>query len=412
MSEGFRPTKLLHGSAWILVGLAIQSVLGFVFWFVASRVASSDAVGNASALYTAIQFINYASGLGLTVALARFAVDRSSDADSLLGWSVLATIVSSFIGGSLYLLVSNSEATDLVSGSVLSWLIFCTYTAGMSVWLVLDVRLMAAGQWAALVTRIAVCGLVRLPLVGLDVAMSDDSWLYHLMLAPLAAGGFVMMFLLPRLDAGRLKFSKPKSIEAFSRYAGVNWVATLASQAPQFVLPLIVAQQVAPSINASFFLAWTLTGMVLLLPGAISQVLLVEGSKDLSEADNRAREAFKFSLALAVLAWLGSLVAGPVAAAVFGSDYKRIGTLLPALMFAGIPWAITSVRLSEARIRRDSFATMAMTATLGIGIVVPAVLTVGSGGTDAAVRAFVGGNIAAAVVAIATHRRATRLAQI
>ncbi|MCB1032136.1 MAG: hypothetical protein KDA95_12420, partial [Acidimicrobiales bacterium] len=215
-------------------------------------------------------------------------VDRSSDADSLLGWSVLATIVSSFIGGSLYLLVSNSEATDLVSGSVLSWLIFCTYTAGMSVWLVLDVRLMAAGQWAALVTRIAVCGLVRLPLVGLDVAMSDDSWLYHLMLAPLAAGGFVMMFLLPRLDAGRLKFSKPKSIEAFSRYAGVNWVATLASQAPQFVLPLIVAQQVAPSINASFFLAWTLTGMVLLLPGAISQVLLVEGSKDLSEADNRA----------------------------------------------------------------------------------------------------------------------------
>ncbi|MCB1031664.1 MAG: oligosaccharide flippase family protein, partial [Acidimicrobiales bacterium] len=119
MSEGFRPTKLLHGSAWILVGLAIQSVLGFVFWFVASRVASSDAVGNASALYTAVQFINYASGLGLTVALARFAVDRSSDADSLLGWSVLATIVSSFVGGSLYLLVSNSEATDLVSGSVL-----------------------------------------------------------------------------------------------------------------------------------------------------------------------------------------------------------------------------------------------------------------------------------------------------
>ncbi len=175
-----------------------------------------------------------------------------------------------------------------------------------------------------------------------------------------------------------------------ARYSGVNWVATLASQAPQFVLPLVVAQSVASSTYANFFLAWTVTGLVFLVPGAIAQVLLVEGAKDATGrrdhepvATGRAREALAFSLGLATVAWLGSIVVGQVVAAVFGDRATTGWRLLPALMAAGIPWSITAVRLSEARIRRDQVATVAITMTLGLGILVPTVLFVPSGGTGA-----------------------------
>ncbi len=403
---GLRSSKVLHGSAWILVGIALHSVLGFAFWFLGSKVASSSSVGRAAALYTAIQFVNYASGLGLTVALARFAVDGSDEADALLGWGILATIASSFVFGSAYLVVADTPATRLVSGSVGSWMLFCVYTAGTSVLLVADVRLMAAGRWGWMVSRIAVAGVVRLALLPLDVGLTDDRWLYHLMLAPMAVVGFLTVPLLPLMRAGRASLARPRTLAAFSRYSGVNWAATLASQAPMFVLPLIVAQRVPSSVNASFFLAWTLTGLVLLLPGAIAQVLLVEGSKDVEASTARAREALLISLGLASLAFVGSIVGGIVVAALFGDDYQRLAVLLPSLMVAGIPWAITSVRLSEARIRHDQVATVLITATLGLGIVVPALLTIGPGGTDAAVRSFVGGNVAAALVAVVTHRRA------
>ncbi|MEZ5183471.1 MAG: hypothetical protein R2702_16590 [Acidimicrobiales bacterium] len=406
-------STLLQGSAWILLGLALQSILGFAFWVLGSRVASSDDLGRASALLTAIQFVNYASGLGLTVALARHATRADRQSDALFGWSVVATVASSMVGGSLYLALVDTDAVRLVDGTLGGWLVFCAYTAAMSVSLLVDVRLMVARRWDWLVGRIAAIGLIRLPMVLVAGSAVGARGLYHLMLAPPAVIGAGSIVLLPAIGAGRIRLRRPRALASFGRYAAVNWLATLASQAAQFVLPLIVAQSVVPSINASFFLAWTVAGLVLLVPGAIAQVLLVEGSKD-EGADGgpahrrdparprrwRCRSGWRSSPSSA-------LAVGPVAVAIFGDDYRRLASLLPALTAAGIPGRSPPCACPSAD-RRDHVATVAMTATLGIGIVVPALLTVPDGGTSAAVRAWLGGNLAAAVVAQATHHRRAR----
>jgi O-antigen/teichoic acid export membrane protein len=434
-----RSSQLLQGSAWILVGLAVQSVLGVAFWYLGSRVTDSDHLGRASALFTAIQFVNYASGLGLTIALARHATSADDEADSLFAWGIVATIISSAIGGVAFLSFVDSDYVHVVTGSPLGWVLFCAYTAGTSVGLLVDVRLMAARRFDWLVGRIAVTGLVRLPLVLVDVGVDADAWLYHLMLAPLAIGGVVAVPLLRRIDAGSVRWKRPATLASVARYSGVNWLATLASQAPQFVLPLLVAWNVSSPTYANFFLAWTVTGLVLLVPGAIAQVLLVEGSKDADAATRsavdragaaasdaaepastseepgrapehepaagRAREALAFSLGLAGVAFAGSLAAGAVVPHVLGHSYDELTHLLPRLMAAGLPWAITSVRLSQARIRRDQLATVAITITLGLGILVPAEAWIPDAGTDGAVRAFLLGNLAAAVVATLVPQR-------
>ena len=422
-----RSSKLLQGSAWILIGLGLQSILGFAFLILASRVGSKEEVGRATALFTAIQFVNYASGLGLTVALARHATDPDGEADALFTWGIVATVASSILGGGIYLALAGSDAVHLVTGSFAGWAIFCAYTAGTSVGLLVDVRLMAARRWGWLVGRIAITGLIRLPLALIDRGSTTDVWLYHLMLAPLAISGVVAVPLLARVGAGTMIFRRPKALAPFARYSGVNWLASLASQGPQFALPLLVAQSVPSGEYANFFLAWTVTGLVFLVPGAISQVLLVEGSKDAVVAEaqaresgvpagavrhepatGRAKEALVFSFGLASVAWLGSLLAGPVVDAVFGHAYDETAHLLPRLMAAGIPWAITSVRLSEARIRRDQLATVAITITLGLGILLPAVLWVPDAGTEAATRAWFFGNLAACIVAVVVHQRSRR----
>lgn len=424
MLAALRASRILSGSAWILVGLGIQSGLAFTFWLLGSRVASSADLGRATALFTAIQFVNYASGLGLTVALARHAARQSDDADALFAWSIVATVISSGVIGAAYLAVTNTSAVQLVTGSVGGWVLFCAYTAGTSISLLVDVRLMAARRWGWLVGRVTVISLVRLPLTQIHVDQ-PDLWLYHLMLAPLALGGVLGIPLLAYLGAGSLRWHRPRLLGQVARYAGVNWAATLSSQAPQFVLPLVVAQSVAASVNANFFLAWSVTGLVFLVPAAISQVLLVEGSKEAGEVDvaqpvgqeavmgepdpRRVREALLFSLGLATVAWFAAFTLGAAVTAVFGNAYRSTARLLPGLLLAGIPWAITSVRLSEARIRRDQLATVAITLTLGLGILVPTLLLVPSRhSTLAASRSWLAGNVAAAVVAAVFHQRALR----
>ncbi len=410
-TDRLRGSLVLQGSAWILIALGLQSVLGFGFWVLGSRVADADQLGRASALYTAIQFVNYASGLGLTVGLARHTTDASSESDRLFGWAEIATVASSLIGGAAYLASESSAATDIIRGSVGGWVVFGLYTAGSSIGLLADVRLMAARKWGFMVGRIAITGLIRLPLTQVDVGMEPDLWLYHLMLAPLAIGGVLAALLLPRVGAGRLSFRRPAGLAMLARYSGVNWVATLASQAPQFVLPLVVSQSVPSADYANFFLAWTITGLVFLVPGAIAQVLLVEGAKDADGVQDhepptdRAREALGFSLGLAAVALVGAVLVGRILVVVFGDSYGEAGRLLPLLMAAGIPWSVAAVRLSEARIRRDQLATVAITGVLGLGILGPALWLVPSRGADGAVVAWLFGNFAAAATAVAMHQR-------
>lgn len=87
----------------------------------------------------------------------------------------------------------------------------------------------------------------------------------------------------------------------------------------------------------------------------------------------------------------------------YGDDYAEAAELLPRLVAAAIPWAITSVYLTEARVRHRHGATVAITATLSLAILVPALVLVPDRGLDGAATAFLGGNLVAAVVAILLH---------
>ncbi|HEY4377459.1 MAG TPA: hypothetical protein VGM93_09880, partial [Acidimicrobiales bacterium] len=283
-------------------------------------------------------------------------------------------------------------------------------TAGTSIGLLVDVRLMAGRRWGWMVGRIAFAGVVRLPFAFVDLGRHEAAWLFGLMLLPLVVVGVGGWLALPRIGQGRTRVGRPPVLATFARYSGVNWVATLASQAPQFALPLIVLHNVSSSVFANFFLAWTVTGVVFLLPAGISQVLLVEGAKapEGDESAHKTRQAMVFALGLAVLAWLGSLLVSVVVVAAFGPAYRSTGRILPSLTVAGIPWAIAAIRLSEARIRHDQVATVAITVALGVGILGPAFLWVPHQHVVGATRAWIVGNFAAALVALVARRRGDR----
>ena len=87
----------------------------------------------------------------------------------------------------------------------------------------------------------------------------------------------------------------------------------------------------------------------------------------------------------------------------YGADYQDAADVLPRLVIAAIPWAVTSVYLTEARVRHRSGATVLITAVLSLAILVPALVLVPDDGIDGAATAFLAGNIVAALVALGTH---------
>jgi O-antigen/teichoic acid export membrane protein len=402
---------LLAGSAALVVGAAVQALTGAVFWLVAARIDTTDDVGRATALFTSILFIAYLAGLGLQVSLARFAPGRDEESHAVFSWGVLATVVSASTVGGGYLLVVDTQATRALTDwhPVAGPGLFVLAAVGAALTLIVDVRWMTVRRWSLVLARITIVGTARFPLLLLPDGDHHTVHLFAVAALPLILTGFGGALTMGIFSGmGHRLRPLPSTRRAAIRYSAVNYVSTLAYQAPQFVLPVIVLLSVDPDRNAAFYVAWGITSIVLYVPMAIGQALLAEGGKDGAELRSQVRLVLVGTVALMATAAAVAAVGRSLVTTVYGADYADAARILPGLVVAGIPWAITSVYLTEARVLHRHGPTVAITGVLTASILVPALLMVPDDGIDGATRAFLVGNVVAAVVAVVCHRLTRR----
>lgn len=399
---------LLAGSAALVVGAAVQAVTGAVFWLVAARIDTTDDVGRATALFTSVLFVAYLGGLGLPVALARFAPGTDDESHVHFSWSALATVVSTAVIGVVYVTVVDTAAVDALTDwhAVLGPLVFVAACAGSGLSLIIDVRWMTVRRWTVVLVRITIVGLARFPLLALPDGAGETVHLFLVAVIPLALSGFVGVATMKRFTGGGLRLGpRPANASAAIRYSLVNYLSTLAYQGPQFVLPVIVLLHVEESTNAAFYVAWGITAVGLYIPMAIGQALLSEGGKDGAHLLGQVRLVLIVATGLMAAAAAATFVGRDIVTAVYGDDYAEAARVLPGMVAAGIPWAITSVLLTEARVLHRHVDTVVITATLTASILVPALVLVPDEGLDGAAQAFLFGNVLAAVVAVICHVR-------
>lgn len=397
---------LLAGSAALVIGAAVQALTGAVFWLVAARIDTTEDVGRATALFTSTLFIAYLAGLGLQVSLARFAPGQDHDSHAVFTWGVVATAVSSAVVAAGYLVVVDTEATQ----ALVDWhplggpALFVVAATGAALTLIVDVRWMTVRRWSLVLIRIGVVGLGRFPLLALPVGNSETVHLFAVASLPLLVTGFLGVAVMPRFTGARHRlFPLPSSRRAAIRYSAVNYLSTLAYQAPQFVLPVIVLLSVEPNQNAAFYVAWGIVAVGLYVPMAIGQALLAEGGKDGAELRSQVRVILGLTSGLMTAAALATLVGRDLVTTVYGEDYSEAARILPPMVAACVPWAITSVFLTEARVLHRHLDTVVITGVLTASILVPAVLLVPDEGLDGATQAFVVGNVLAAAAATGFH---------
>lgn len=393
----------------LVVGAAVQALGGSVFWLIAAKIYPQRQVGAATALFTSVQFVTYLAGLGLPVSLARYSVGRGDDADTTFTWGVIATSIASVlasIGYLIFLAVDKPPSTHALSQGAFGWtFVFTAAVIGSAFSLIVDVRCMTIRRWNLVLARITIVAIVRLPLVFLIRPDQDPAlWLFLFSVLPVAVTGVIGALAVSRVAGGRLRLGpRPASAGAAVRYSAVNYLSTLGYQAPYFALPVIVLANVSARVNASFYVAWGIVAVAFYVPSAIGQALLAEGGKEGGNVEAQLRLAMFLAGGLMLLGALATFVGAGLVTAVYGRQYRDAARILPAMMAAGIPWAITSLYLTEARVLHRHVSTVVITLTLTIAIVIPALILVPDDGIYGARNAWVIGNLIAAAVAIAAH---------
>ncbi|MCU1454405.1 MAG: hypothetical protein JWN46_2551 [Acidimicrobiales bacterium] len=409
----FRPQRasghrhLLTGSGVLVIGAGVQAVGGTLFSLIVAKWDVKADFGNASALFTSVLFVTYVAGLGLPVSLARYSADRSDDAHVLFSWAVIASLVSSVAASALYLGVVHPKAAQVLWGwnRVGGFLLFALVVTGSALSLIVDVRWMTMRRWNLVLLRIVLVGVAKVALLPLERA-SDHRALYLFLFlgGPVAVSGFIGVLLVNRTTGGRHRLGPwPATAHAAMRYSLVNYLSTLAYQAPYFALPVIVLVHVDAATNSSFYVAWGIVAIAFYVPSAIGQALLAEGGKEGAQVRTQVRLALVLAIGLMGLGTLATFVGRGVVVAAYGQGYHESARILPAMMLAGIPWAITSLYLTEARVLHRHATTVTITVVLTAAIIIPAlVLVPGTGkghGLDGASTSWLVGNVIAAVVA-------------
>lgn len=397
---------LLTGSVALVLTAGVQAVSGALFWLIAARVDTQTDVGHATALFTSVLFVAFVAGLGQPVAAARYAAGRTPADHVLFAWGAAATAAAATVLGVAYLFGVRPAAVD----ELLDWhgaagpLVFVLFVVGTALSLLLDVRLMTQRRWALVLLRASLVGLARFPLLAVPVDGHRDLWLLVVAAAPNALSGFVGMALLPRVTGDRHRFGPlPARAREMARYSAVNWLSTLTYQAPTFAMPVIVLVNVDADSNASFYVAWGVAALACYVPTAIGQALLSEGGRDGAQLRSQVRLAIVVAGGLMVVGTALATVGRDVIVTLYGAEYRDAADILPPLVAASIPWAVTSVYLTEARVRQLARSTVTITVALTAFILGPALVLVPDDGLDGAATAFLAGNLAAAAVAVGAH---------
>ena len=392
---------VVRGSAWLVSSIALQGLSGYVFWLAAARLYDSDQVGHALALWGSAQFVSYLTSLGLTVTVARWCGKRSR-AEVVFTWSVLATAVATAIGTLGYLALVTAESFDVIRqwGTPAAAGMFFFVVLGTSLAALVDIRLAADRLFGWILWRVIALSVLRLALLPLfRTSGAADIWLFLLGGGAAALSGLVVTALLPTASGARWRLRPlPAERVEIVRFSAVNYLADLAARAPLFALPVVVLTSVGATENANFFVAFQITVLVFLVPMTVGQVVLIEGGRSVQHAAAQARLALVATLGLMAAAAAVTWALSGVLVPLYGSEYEQAADLLPLLMLAGIPWAVTSITLAELRVRGSHLGTAAVTVTFAVGVLLPALVLVPDDGADGAVVAWLIGNVAAAVV--------------
>ena len=407
---------LVRGSAWFVASVMIGALGGFIVTWIATGVADADTLGRAQSLQVAVLFVTYATGMGLPVAVARYAGANTRSVNVLYTWALLYTCLSSIVGTIGFYVVASVFMPDGATrqafeqlnqwGTIPGAAVFFCMVTGMSFTLLVEVRLVTLRQWRWVLARVVLLNAVRLPLLFVPVLGTTTLGLVLILVGVPAASGLIGAVLIrlatPRADRGTL-FPVPSEARPALRYANVHYVGMLSAQAPQFTVPLLVTSSVPAADASAFAVAWLITAVVFLIPHTVGQVLLAESSRQPSAVAPQVRTALLITVPTMIVAAVGAIVLGPrLATTVFGPEYALPGEVLGRFVSAGVPWAITATLLARARVLGRNRAAIIITGVFAVVTLGSVAAVVGSGGVEAAATAWLIANVVAALAAIIT----------
>ena len=349
--------SLLSNAGSMVATAVVTSFLGAAFWWVATHYFTQDSVGLASAAISAMTLLGFMSTVGLGTLLMGELPRLDSGHRSVIN-AALATTGSLGAGlGVAFVLIAPlaSSNFDPLSQTWEAAVVFAIGVALTALTFVLDQSLIGLLRGGLQLRRnivFTVVKLVALIPVAAVVANAGSQWIYGTWTLGIAVSLVVMVRFFRDRDGDSLRpnfaLLKDMRVHAITHHA-VN----VALRTPELALPIVVVTFLSASANASFYIAYMITGFMFFVPLSLSTVLYAVGSGESKRLAGRFRLTVYVSLGFGVLSNLILLVLGTPLLEIFGASYaSEASSTLHVLALDIFPSTILTHYVALRRIER------------------------------------------------------------
>jgi O-antigen/teichoic acid export membrane protein len=148
----------------------------------------------------------------------------------------------------------------------------------------------------------------------------------------------------------RLDMATIKKVFAYSLG---NFTADLFVNAPLMIVPFLIINTIGPTNNAYYYIAYSISSFLFMIPHGISVSLFVEGSHDLPLAETTIR-AVKLLMVIMVPALIVTFLFGNYILMIFNAEYaEKSFELLKLLAISSIFSSVISIYVSILRVKKN-----------------------------------------------------------
>ena len=329
---------LYLNSLYLMANTIFMAGMGFIFWLINAHLFSSEQIGIATTLISAMTLVSYTSLLGFNSTFIRF-LPTAKDRDTHMNTGLLLTVVMAIIIAMGYVALVPWIAPKLgVIHHLLYGFGFVILAALAAVNLLTDSIFIA---FRAAKYNLLVDGMIMSTIKVLLPVFFVSLGAYGIFAASGAAAALAFVasiYFLKKNFNYRPALKVDKTLlRSVIHYSFSSYAANLLNIAPTLLLPLIIINKLGASSAAYFYLAFMISNLLYTVAYSVSQSLFAEGSYE----DRTFRELVKkASAVLAVVTAVGSLAvvaAAPIVLKVFGETYAQNATTILRILAASAP---------------------------------------------------------------------------
>jgi O-antigen/teichoic acid export membrane protein len=331
--------SLLSNAGSLIGSIAVTSLLGLPYWWIAAQAFPAAAVGFAAATVSAMTLLGTLGMLGLGTLLTGELPRQAHDRASLLATGLtFAGCAGLLLGGVFAIVAPQLLGLDDLGGRLGPILLFAGGVALTSVTMVIDQALIGLLRGSLQLRRnivFSVSKLAALALVAAAALSAGGPAIYATWVAGLALSVVWLGFAAIR-EGARLHHCRPRwaLFRDWRRAAMEHHVLNLALQLPALAMPLVAAATISVSASAYLFTAILITGFLSYAAIALTYSLYAVAVGDEGRLALALRFTLRLSFGVALVANLVLILGAHPIMGLFGPEYAANGAT--ALRIVGI----------------------------------------------------------------------------